>query len=82
MWFMIKVTMGEHNRCDKHRRPETRFVIQILAHNFTYKNFRDDIALLKINERVPITDTIKPICLPHSDGMMYLLFSKKFRCRR
>nr|XP_034828807.1 transmembrane protease serine 9-like [Maniola hyperantus] len=71
MWFMIKVTLGEHNRCNKTHRPETRYVINAIAHNFTYLTFRDDIALLKLNERVPISDTIKPVCLPHSDDKTY-----------
>ncbi|XP_052739963.1 transmembrane protease serine 9-like [Bicyclus anynana] len=71
MWFMIKVTLGEHNRCNKTHRPETRYVVNAVAHNFTYLTFRDDIAVLKLNERVPISDTIKPVCLPHNDVNQY-----------
>lgn len=70
MWFMIKVTLGEHNRCNKTHPPMTRYVIQLLAHNFTFTTFRDDVAVLKLNERVPISDTVKPVCLPHSDGKL------------
>ncbi|KAI5646904.1 trypsin domain-containing protein [Phthorimaea operculella] len=72
MWFMIKVTLGEHDRCNETHRPETRFVVDIVAHNFTYSNFVDDIALLRLNERVNITDTVKPVCLPHSDDNSYV----------
>ncbi|XP_047532122.1 transmembrane protease serine 9-like [Vanessa atalanta] len=71
MWFMIKVTLGEHNRCNETHRPETRFVVNVVAHNFTYLTFRDDIALLKLNEKVEISDTIKPVCLPRSDDNQY-----------
>lgn len=68
MWFMIKVTLGEHDRCNTTHRPLTRHVILRLAHNFTYTTFRDDVAVLKMNDRVAITDTVKPVCLPHNDG--------------
>nr|XP_026485598.1 transmembrane protease serine 9-like [Vanessa tameamea] len=71
MWFMIKVTLGEHNRCNETHRPETRFVVNVVAHNFTYLTFRDDIAVLKLNEKVQISDTIKPVCLPRSDDNQY-----------
>ncbi|XP_021206506.2 trypsin-7 [Bombyx mori] len=71
MWFMIKVTLGEHNRCNKTHRPETRFIVQLLSHNFTFSTFKDDIALLKMNERVEVSDTVKPVCLPHNDESTY-----------
>lgn len=74
MWFMIKVTLGEHNRCNKTHRPETRFVVEVVAKNFTYATFKDDIALLKLNQRVEISDTIKPVCLPHNDGKYDIKF--------
>lgn len=64
MWFMIKVTFGEHNRCNETMRPETRFALRAIANKFTLSNFDNDIALLRLNERVPISETIKPICLP------------------
>ncbi|XP_073993114.1 trypsin-7-like isoform X2 [Rhodnius prolixus] len=31
MWFMIKVTLGEHNRCTTSPKPETRFVIRAIT---------------------------------------------------
>lgn len=68
MWFMIKVTFGEHNRCNETVRPETRFVLRAIANKFSFSNFDNDIALLRLNERVPITDVIRPICLPPNDG--------------
>ncbi|KAL0831995.1 hypothetical protein ABMA28_001495 [Loxostege sticticalis] len=70
-WFMIKVTLGEHDRCNATRQPVTRFVVEMVIHNFTYTTFKDDIALLKLNEPVTITDTVKPICLPRDDEQTY-----------
>ncbi|XP_045767215.1 trypsin-1-like [Maniola jurtina] len=72
MWFMIKVTFGEHNRCNATVRPETRFVIRVIAHNFTLTNFDNDIALLRLNERVPMSAAIKPICLPKNNQNLYV----------
>ncbi|XP_026330491.1 transmembrane protease serine 9-like [Hyposmocoma kahamanoa] len=72
MWFMIKVTFGEHNRCNATVRPETRFVLRAIANKFTLSNFDNDIALLRLNERVPISDAIKPICLPSNDDNLYV----------
>ncbi|KAJ0177720.1 hypothetical protein K1T71_006593 [Dendrolimus kikuchii] len=72
MWFMIKVTFGEHNRCNATQRPETRFVIRVTANNFTLANFNHDIALLRLNDRIPMSDTIKPICLPTNSQNFYV----------
>ncbi|VVC88503.1 unnamed protein product [Leptidea sinapis] len=59
MWFMIKVTFGEHNRCNTTVRPETRFVIRVIAQNFSLTNFDNDIALLRLNEKVTYTSESK-----------------------
>jgi hypothetical protein len=64
MWFMIKVTFGEHDRCVDTKKPESRFVLRAIAGAFSFLNFDNDIALLRLNDRVPITKTIQPICLP------------------
>ncbi|XP_053605954.1 transmembrane protease serine 9-like [Plodia interpunctella] len=72
MWFMIKVTFGEHNRCNSTTRPETRFALRAIANKFTLSNFDNDIALLRLNERVPISDAIKPICLPSNNQELYV----------
>lgn len=61
---MIKVTFGEHDRCNDKTRPETRFVLRAISQPFSFSNFDNDIALLRLNDRVPITDFIRPICLP------------------
>lgn len=68
MWFMIKVTFGEHDRCNDNKRPESRFVLRAIAGAFSFLNFDNDIALLRLNDRVPITQFIKPICLPKKRG--------------
>lgn len=77
MWFMIKVSFGEHDRCDDSIRPETRFVLRAISQKFSYSNFDNDMALLRLNDRVPITDHIRPICLPTNKGekMMNLLLA-------
>ncbi|XP_068622390.1 trypsin-7-like [Battus philenor] len=72
MWFLIKVTFGEHNRCNATVRPETRFVIRVIANKFSLTNFDNDIALLRLNERVPMSDAIKPICLPTDKTNLYV----------
>ncbi|RVE48475.1 hypothetical protein evm_006911 [Chilo suppressalis] len=72
MWFMIKVTLGEHDRCNETTRPVTRFVSELVANNFTYTTFKHDIALLKLNEPVEVTDEVKPICLPHADDNTFV----------
>lgn len=68
MWFMIKVTFGEHDRCTDTKRPESRFVLRAVAGAFSFLNFDNDIALLRLNDRVPITKNISPICLPKLKG--------------
>lgn len=80
MWFMIKVTFGEHNRCNATVRPETRFVLRAIANKFTLSNFDNDIALLRLNERVPISDAIKPICLPSNDRKLHIQHILKGVC--
>lgn len=70
MWFMIKVTFGEHDRCDDKTRPETRFVLRAISQPFSFSNFDNDMALLRLNDRVPITDFIRPICLPTLKRML------------
>lgn len=66
---MIKVTFGEHDRCSDKRRPESRFVLRAVAGAFSFLNFDNDIAMLRMNDRVPITDFIRPVCLPTNTGV-------------
>lgn len=65
---MIKVTFGEHDRCNDTTKPESRFVLRAVSGDFSFLNFDHDIALLRLNDRVPITETIRPICLPKTAG--------------
>lgn len=70
MWFMIRVTFGEHDRCSTKAQPESKYVIRTLAGDFSFTNFDNDIALLKLNDRVPLSETIRPICLPTTQGKL------------
>ncbi|KAB0802529.1 hypothetical protein PPYR_04715 [Photinus pyralis] len=72
MWFMIKVTFGEHDRCDDKKRPESRYVIRAITGAFSFLHFDNDIALLRLNDRVPITDAISPVCLPKDTDDLYV----------
>ncbi|RZC33800.1 Trypsin and/or DUF1986 domain containing protein [Asbolus verrucosus] len=72
MWFMIKVTFGEHDRCVDTKKPESRFVLRAIAGAFSFLNFDNDIALLRLNDRVPITTNIQPICLPKVKDNLYV----------
>lgn len=72
MWFMIKVTFGEHDRCTE-KGVETRYVVRVLTGDFSFLNFDNDIALLRLNERVPLSDTIRPICLPSVRGNYFII---------
>lgn len=74
MWFMIRVTFGEHDRCNETFRPETRFVLRAIVNDFSFTNFNNDIALLRLNDRVPITDFIRPICLPSPKGKTFIFY--------
>lgn len=68
MWFMIKVTFGEHDRCIETQQPETRYVLRAIFRQFNFATYDDDIALLRLNDRVPINHIIRPICLPDRRG--------------
>ncbi|XP_068990489.1 transmembrane protease serine 9 [Neodiprion pinetum] len=72
MWFMIKVTFGEHDRCDEGNKPETKFVIRALSGEFSFLNFDNDVALLRLNERVPFSNTVRPICMPTVKDNQYV----------
>ncbi|KAI5646905.1 trypsin domain-containing protein [Phthorimaea operculella] len=71
MWFMFKVTFGEHDRCARLARPETRYIVKVVAHNFTMTDLSNDISLIRLNEPVTYSYTIKPVCLPGAPGRLY-----------
>lgn len=71
MWFMIKVTFGEHNLCNLKSEPESRYVIRAISRPFNIASYDDDIALLRLNDRVPINHIIRPICLPGRRGLSF-----------
>lgn len=79
---MIKVTFGEHDRCDDKTRPETRFVLRAISQPFSFSNFDNDVALLRLNDRVPITEFIRPICLPTKKSMQSISFhlNRRVQC--
>jgi hypothetical protein len=83
LWPLIKVTFGEHDYCNSTRKPETRFVLRSILGEFSYLNFQNDLALLRLNDRVPMTGTIRPICLPTDTSELRLnLVNSKNKYKR
>lgn len=68
MWFMYRVTFGEHDRCDKNTPAVSRYVVKMVVHNFNLTVLSNDIALLKLNEPLTYTHAIRPVCLPKYDS--------------
>lgn len=68
MWFLFRVTFGEHNRCDLSQMAMSRAVVKVVAHNFTLTNLSNDIALLKLSSPVEYSYTVRPVCLPTNRG--------------
>ncbi|VVC88504.1 unnamed protein product [Leptidea sinapis] len=64
MWYMFRVKFGEHDRCMQKTMPETRYIVKIIAHNFTLTHLTNDIALLKLNKPIEFVHSIRPVCLP------------------
>jgi len=60
---------------------ETRYVVRVMTGDFSFLNFDNDIALLRLNERVPLSDTIRPICLPSTLGEhdIFFFFLRRYR---
>ncbi|KAF9801678.1 hypothetical protein SFRURICE_018235 [Spodoptera frugiperda] len=72
MWFLFRVKFGEHDRCDKNQQAlMTRYVVKVIAHNFTLTDLSNDIALLKLNKPVEYSYAVKPVCLPTNDDKSY-----------
>ncbi|XP_063244255.1 transmembrane protease serine 9-like [Bacillus rossius redtenbacheri] len=71
IWFMIKATFGEHDRCDAAAKPESRFVIRAFTGDFSFSLFSNDIAVLRLSARVPVSAHIRPVCLPRSAEPSY-----------
>ncbi|XP_036942120.1 mannan-binding lectin serine protease 1 isoform X1 [Acanthopagrus latus] len=60
----VKVFLGLHDAGDK-RVATNRSVEQIFLHpDFQPDNYNNDIALLRLTERVEFTQLIQPVCLP------------------
>ncbi|XP_073952511.1 trypsin-1-like [Choristoneura fumiferana] len=71
MWFMFRVTFGEHDRCDRSQRPFTRYVTKVIAQDFSLNDLTDDIALLKISSPVTYSHAVRPVCLPKNPERTY-----------
>ncbi|XP_033486236.2 mannan-binding lectin serine protease 1 isoform X1 [Epinephelus lanceolatus] len=60
----VKVFLGLHDAGDK-RLATNRSVEEIFLHpEFQPNNYNNDIALLRLKERVEFTEFIRPVCLP------------------
>ncbi|XP_027135930.1 mannan-binding lectin serine protease 1 isoform X3 [Larimichthys crocea] len=60
----VKVFLGLHDAADK-RLAMNRSVEEIFLHpDFQPNNYNNDIALLKLTERVEFNELIHPVCLP------------------
>lgn len=69
IWFAIRVTFGEHNRCSSSNSPVSRYVVSVNSPLLSsFPNLGLDIALLRLNDRVPFNSFIRPICLPNKPG--------------
>uniref|UniRef100_A0A3Q3KGN1 Mannan-binding lectin serine peptidase 1 n=1 Tax=Monopterus albus TaxID=43700 RepID=A0A3Q3KGN1_MONAL len=63
----VKVFLGLHNARDK-RLATNRSVEEIFLHpDFQPNNYNNDIALLKLKDRVELNKVIRPVCLPPDD---------------
>ncbi|XP_055301683.1 trypsin-like [Sitodiplosis mosellana] len=71
IWFMVKVTFGEHDKCNSKSDPESRFILRAITQPLSHTNYDNDIALLRLNDRVPINAVIRPICLPNRRASHY-----------
>lgn len=61
---VLQVFLGLHDAGDK-RVATNRSVEQIFLHpDFQPDNYNNDIALLRLTERVEFTQLIQPVCLP------------------
>ncbi|KAM3967114.1 trypsin-1 [Aphomia sociella] len=72
MWFMFRVTFGEHNRCDRTPQPESRFVLKVVAHNFSLSTLMNDIALVQLNKPISYSHAVRPVCLPTNPAKDYV----------
>lgn len=72
------MTFGEWDRCNKSAKPSaTRLVVQAILNNYS-NDFKmdNDIALLRLNDSVPIVNITKPVCLPTVLGKYQTLAGK------
>ncbi|BES91686.1 Domain of unknown function (DUF1986) [Nesidiocoris tenuis] len=67
----IRVILGDHDQYVTTDAPAImRAVSSIIRHrNFDVNSYNHDIALLKLRKSVPLGKTIRPVCLPTSDGI-------------
>lgn len=68
MWFMVKVTFGEHDTCNN-KPSASRYVSRSISRQSIFNVIDNDIALLRLTESVPLNQFIRPICLPDNKGI-------------
>nr|XP_020515672.2 mannan-binding lectin serine protease 1 [Labrus bergylta] len=66
----IKVSLGLHDAADRGSSLIRSVKLLLLHPDFQPNNYNNDIALLKLTERVEFTELIRPVCLPplHNKG--------------
>ncbi|XP_017770582.1 PREDICTED: proclotting enzyme-like, partial [Nicrophorus vespilloides] len=64
----LKVVLGQHDRCIPNSDTVQFSLAEIIVHgDFDPRDFRHDVALLRLNMRVTNNKIISPICLPNLD---------------
>ena len=61
----IKVRVGDHHRLDLDLPEMETWIAKLIIHpGFVRATFNNDIALLKLGDKVKLSEYIRPVCLP------------------
>ena len=65
----LKILAGAHSRTGTTSVQRELQVVSLHKHSgFSMQNLKHDIAVLKLKERVPLSDKVNTICLPTEDA--------------